>query len=87
MEGMQRLAQEMKKRPAELARIKKENGQKIIGYTAGGFMPEELVYASGAIPLCLIRGGDPEPLAESLQWLPRFQDTFCRAQIGYLNDG
>jgi len=84
MQAMERLAQEMKKRPAELAKIKEEGDRKVVGYTPGGYMPEELVYASGAIPLCLIRGGDPEPLVESLRYLPRFQDTFCRAQVGYL---
>jgi benzoyl-CoA reductase/2-hydroxyglutaryl-CoA dehydratase subunit BcrC/BadD/HgdB len=46
-------------------------------------MPEELVYACGAVPVGLIRGGDPEPVAESAAYVPRFIDTFCRAQIGY----
>jgi benzoyl-CoA reductase/2-hydroxyglutaryl-CoA dehydratase subunit BcrC/BadD/HgdB len=46
-------------------------------------MPEELVYAAGAVPVGLIRGGDPEPVAESAAYVPRFIDTFCRSQIGY----
>ncbi|MBM4333856.1 MAG: 2-hydroxyacyl-CoA dehydratase [Deltaproteobacteria bacterium] len=61
----------------------RNSGTKIIGYTPGGYMPEELIYACGAIPVALIRGGDPEPVAASAQYVPRFLDTFARAQIGY----
>ena len=61
----------------------KKGGTKIIGYVPGGYMPDELVWAAGAVPVGLIRGGDPEPLIESLAYIPRFHDTFCRAQIGY----
>jgi len=61
----------------------RKSGTKLIGYAPGGYMPEELVYASGAVPVGLIRGGDPEPVAESAAYVPRFIDTFCRAQIGY----
>jgi len=61
----------------------REKGTKLIGYTPGGYMPEELVYACGAVPVGLIRGGDPEPVAESAAYVPRFIDTFCRSQIGY----
>lgn len=46
-------------------------------------MPDEMIRASGAIPLGLIRGGDHEPVLASEAYLWRFIDTFCRAQIGY----
>ena len=82
MDAMQRLSAQLKTRIADLWEMKK-NGTKIVGYPPGGFLPEELVYASGAIPVGLIRGGDPEPTAESLAYIPRFLDTFCRSQIGY----
>ncbi len=82
MEAMERLAEHLSQRVSELWKMKKD-GVKIVGYTPGGYMPEELVYASGAIPICLVRGGDPEPLTESLAYMPRFQDTFCRSHIGY----
>src|SRR4030042_322219 len=82
MEAMKRLSDHLATRVTELARLRK-SGTKVIGYAPGGYMPEELVYASGAVPVGLIRGGDPEPVAESAAYVPRFIDTFCRAQIGY----
>lgn len=82
MKAMDRLSAHLKTRTAELRKLK-EGGIKIVGYSPGGYMPEELVYASGAVPVCLVRGGDPEPVTESLAYIPRFIDTFCRSQIGY----
>ena len=80
MEAMQALREHLENRPLDLQRMR-EQGMKIIGYTPGGYMPEELVYACGAVPVGLIRGGSHEPVAESAAYLPRFFDTFCRAQI------
>lgn len=82
MDAMKRLSAHLKTRISELWKMK-NNGTRIVGYPPGGYMPEELIYASGAIPVGLIRGGDPEPIAESLAYIPRFIDTFCRSQIGY----
>ncbi len=82
MEAMKNLTDHLATRVVDLARMR-GNGTKLIGYTPGGYMPEELVYACGAVPVGLIRGGDPEPVAESAAYVPRFIDTFCRAQIGY----
>ena len=82
MEAMKRLSAHLATRLTELTRMR-ENGIKLIGYAPGGYLPEELVYACGAVPVGLIRGGDPEPVAESAAYVPRFIDTFCRSQIGY----
>jgi benzoyl-CoA reductase/2-hydroxyglutaryl-CoA dehydratase subunit BcrC/BadD/HgdB len=82
MEAMQKLEEHLRTRVDEIAKIKRDGG-KIIGYLPGSYMPEELVYACGAIPIQLIRGGDPEPVAISAGYVPRFLDTFCRSQIGY----
>jgi len=84
MQARERLSAHLKTRVAELARMKGE-GHKIIGYTPGGFMPEELLYACGAlpVPVGLIRGGEHEPVLVAGAYLPRWLDTFCRAQIGY----
>jgi benzoyl-CoA reductase/2-hydroxyglutaryl-CoA dehydratase subunit BcrC/BadD/HgdB len=82
MDAMQKLEEHLRTRVDELTKIKKEGG-KIIGYLPGGYMPEELVHACGAMPIQLIRGGDPEPVAISAGYVPRFLDTFCRSQIGY----
>ncbi len=82
METMKRLNDHLAKRVGGLRRLR-DSGTKIVGYAPGGYMPEELVYGCGAIPVGLIRGGDPEPVAESGAYVPRFMDTFCRSQIGY----
>jgi benzoyl-CoA reductase/2-hydroxyglutaryl-CoA dehydratase subunit BcrC/BadD/HgdB len=82
MEALHKLEEHLRTRVDEIAKIKRDGG-KIIGYLPGSYMPEELVYACGAIPIQLIRGGDPEPVAISAGYVPRFLDTFCRSQIGY----
>ena len=76
------LSMHLKTRISELTR-QKAAGTKIVGYFPGGFLPVELVRAAGAVPVCLIRGGDPEPVMEALQYVTRFLDTFWRGQIGY----
>lgn len=70
------------KRPVEVRELKR-SGIKVIGYPPGGFLPPEIIYASGAVPLCLFHGGDPEAVAASAAYIPRYIDTFCRSQIGY----
>ena len=82
MEALARLSDHLKNRLIDLSRSKKQ-GQKIVGYTAGGYLPEELVLASGAIPICLIRGGDHSMVELAGAYICRWIDTFCRAQIGY----
>ena len=82
MEAMGKLMAHMRQRPFELKKLK-EKGSKIVGYVPNGYMPEELVCASGAIPVGLIRGGDREPVIASEAYLLRFLDIFCRSQIGY----
>lgn len=75
------LAAHLKDRPAQL-REAKEKGIKIIGYLPGNYVPEELIYASGAIPVCLIHGGNPRPAEAALSVLPQVICPFARAQIG-----
>ncbi|UWG98730.1 2-hydroxyacyl-CoA dehydratase family protein [Dehalobacter sp. DCM] len=86
MDAFTRLEKHAKERPAELLKMKKA-GQKFVGYVPEGFLPEELVYASGAIPIGLAKGGDAETLMESLKYVPRFICTWCRSQIGYKMSG
>lgn len=62
---------------------RKEAGDKCIGYLPSSLMPEELLQACGAVPVPLIRGGEPEAVTASRAWVPRFVDTFMRAQAGY----
>lgn len=82
MKATDKLSAHMKTRVIDLTKLQNE-GRKVIGYTPGGYMPEELVYACGALPVGLIRGGEHEPVLYSGAYLPRWMDTFCRAQIGY----
>ena len=76
------LSAHLKNRLTNLSQAKEE-GRKIDGYTPGGYLPEELVLASGAIPICLIRGGDHSMVELAGAYICRWIDTFCRAQIGY----
>ena len=82
MKALDRLSSHLETRLADLEKLKKQ-GHRIIGYTPGGFLPEELVLACGAIPLGLIRGGDHAMVELSAKYICRWIDTFCRAQIGY----
>jgi len=69
-------------REAELKKLKAA-GKKIVGISGYGHIPEELIYASGAIPQRLIRGGEFEPLEDALPYMTRYLDTFVRELIGY----
>lgn len=82
MDATRMLTAHLERRLIELKGMR-DRGTKVVGYTPGGFMPEELVYACGGVPVGLIRGGDPEPVAQGVAYIPRFIDTFCRSQIGY----
>lgn len=76
-----RLAAYLKDRPAQLREAKK-NGIKIVGYFPGNYVPEELIYAFGAVPICLADVGDTAPVDASLSAIPPTFCPFARAQIG-----
>jgi benzoyl-CoA reductase/2-hydroxyglutaryl-CoA dehydratase subunit BcrC/BadD/HgdB len=78
---LRELAQIARTRPEEL-KEQKEKGTKIIGYI-GRFVPEELIYASGALPYLLCRGGQPEPPDAVIPYMLRFMSPYSRSQIGY----
>jgi len=71
----------LRDRPAQL-RGAKEKGVKIIGYFPGNYVPEEIIYASGAIPMCLTDGGTPHPADAALSVVPPIICPFARAQLG-----
>jgi len=77
----ERLATHLKDRPAQLKKAKKD-GVKIIGYFPGNYVPEEIIYAAGAVPLCLTHGGSPRPADAALSIVPQVICPFARAQIG-----
>jgi len=82
MQAMQKLQSHVNDRFSELEKIK-EQGRKVVGYLPNAYMPEELIAASGAVPIALIRGGDGAAVQASLPYLMRYLDAYCRAQIGY----
>ncbi len=59
-------------------------GGKVVGYFPGGYVPEELLYASGAISLCLASGGDARTADEALSIVPNVICPFARAQVGQM---
>jgi len=81
MKTFEKLDSHLKSRLTVLRKAKDE-GRKIIGYVPGGYFPEELVLAAGAIPVCMIRGGDHAAVEASIAYIDRWLDTFYRAQIG-----
>ena len=76
-----RLATHLRDRPAQIEEARK-NGVKLVGYFPGNFVPEELIHASGAIPVCLVHGGSPRPAETALSVMPQIICPFARAQIG-----
>ena len=75
------LANHLRDRPASLKEAK-DKGTKIIGYFPGNYVPEEIIYASGAIPICLTDGGSPHPADTALSVVPQIICPFARAQVG-----
>jgi len=78
---LEELAQIARTRPENL-KEQKGKGTKIVGYV-GRFVPEELIYASGASPYLLCRGGQPEPPDAVIPYMLRFLSPYSRSQIGY----
>lgn len=70
-----------KKRPVHIKRAKEE-GKKVVEYI-GNFIPEELIYASGAKPYLMCRGGEPEPPDTVLEHMLRFMNPLARSMAGY----
>lgn len=82
METMAKLGSCLKDRIIELWR-KKEEGSKIVGFFAGDFVPEELIHASGAIPVGLIHGGSPEAVDASHYAAVRLLCPYSKSVFGY----
>jgi benzoyl-CoA reductase/2-hydroxyglutaryl-CoA dehydratase subunit BcrC/BadD/HgdB len=76
-----RLSAYLENRPKQLKEAKKK-GAKIIGYFPGNYVPEEIIYASGAVPICLNHGGSHQPADAALSVVPQIICPFARAQIG-----
>ncbi len=81
MDIIEQLSEASRTRPEQLQKLK-DTGMKLVGYT-GSFVPEELIYASGATPYMLCRGGEPEPPETVLPYMLRILNPYARAQTGY----
>jgi benzoyl-CoA reductase/2-hydroxyglutaryl-CoA dehydratase subunit BcrC/BadD/HgdB len=81
MKLIEKLSLHLKDRLTELSKSK-EDGQKVIGYMPGGYMPEEIALACNAIPIGWIHGGDYRMVERAEPYLCHWMDTFCRAKIG-----
>ena len=81
MQAKEQITSHLRDRPAQLRQLK-EKGTKVVGYFVGDYVPEELIYASGAVPICLCHGGDPMPANVALSATTRFLCPFARAQYG-----
>ena len=82
---MQTILKEMEARSLERPkRLKaaKKGGRKIIEYI-GHFVPEEMIYAAGAEPYLMCRGGEPEPPDAVLEYMLRFMTPYARGLAGY----
>ncbi len=86
MKALEKLDSHLKTRLTDLSSAK-EQGCKVIGYSAGGYLPEELVLACDAIPLCFIQAGNNAILRDAGSYLCRWIDPFWRSQIGYISSG
>ena len=83
MNALEKLEAHLKTRLTDLSKEKKQ-GHKIIGYSAGGYLPEEIILACDAIPLCFIQAGNNTILKNANAYISRWFDPFWRSQIGYL---
>ena len=75
------LADHVTKRVMELEEAKSK-GTKIVGYFPGNYVPEEIIYASGAVPICLAYGGNSNVIDAAFSVSPSYLCPFARAQIG-----
>jgi benzoyl-CoA reductase/2-hydroxyglutaryl-CoA dehydratase subunit BcrC/BadD/HgdB len=63
----------------------KASGKKIIGVFSHTLIPDELIYAAGAIPIKLNLGGDDRLAAIGTEYLTQATCPFARGCIGYFD--
>ena len=78
---VERIIEHLRNRPAQLIEAR-ENGTRIIGYFPGNYVPEEIIYAAGAAPVCLAHGVSSGADVTALTVVPNIICPFARAQIG-----
>jgi benzoyl-CoA reductase/2-hydroxyglutaryl-CoA dehydratase subunit BcrC/BadD/HgdB len=83
LKALEKLDVHIKARLNELIEAKRQ-GHKVIGYSTGGYLPEEIVLACNAIPICFNLAGDTTILKNAGAYICRWIDPFWRSQIGYV---
>jgi benzoyl-CoA reductase/2-hydroxyglutaryl-CoA dehydratase subunit BcrC/BadD/HgdB len=63
-------------------KLERSDEAKVVGFFPGPFVPEELIYAAGALPVCLAYGGNAQVAEHALSLLPPVICPFARAQVG-----
>ena len=68
---------------SEIARIMiaKRNGKKVVEYF-GDFVPEQWIWAAGAEPYLICKGGDPQAPEATQQYMLRFMNPLSSSLAG-----
>ena len=86
MKALEKLDGHLKSRLDDINKARRQ-GRKVIGYAAGGYLPEEIALACDAIPVCFIQAADNSILKDAGSYMCRWIDPFWRGQIGYVTSG
>ena len=81
MGAMEKLFAHLRERPDQLREFR-GNGGKVIGTFVGDFVPEEMIYATGAVPVCLSHGGDRRAVDATMDKAWHFLCAFAKEQFG-----
>jgi len=85
LNGLQELRKALSVRPQEI-KEEAERGRIPIGYFCN-YVPEELIYAAGLIPLRLISGGDKESESSGGEYITPNSCSYAKSCIGYRASG
>ncbi|MHA1143676.1 MAG: 2-hydroxyacyl-CoA dehydratase subunit D [Candidatus Helarchaeota archaeon] len=66
---------------------KKENGTKIVGIMAHQMVPEEIIHASGALPMRISFSGSEEICMKGMEYLTAITCPLTRSILGFLEEG
>jgi benzoyl-CoA reductase/2-hydroxyglutaryl-CoA dehydratase subunit BcrC/BadD/HgdB len=82
MKAMERITDHLRNRPLELDGMRSK-GKKVVAHFVGDYLPTEIIYAAGAVPIGLVHGGDPAAVDASASVIFRHMCPFARSQYGY----
>lgn len=85
IEAIRRADEMYERRAVEMEKAKKD-GFKVVGY-ACAYTPAEIIQASGAIPIRLMRGGEHEPCLLGEEYTTNIYCPFVKAFVGYRLEG